>query len=62
LDKFSFCELDKPKIATSEPERSADKKTKINIAKAHIPRLGFEKSTITKGFNKNFRSEGISNS
>jgi hypothetical protein len=54
--------LDKPKIATSEPERSADKKTKINIAKAHIPRLGFEKSTITKGFNKNFRSEGISNS
>tara|TARA_B100000965_G_C19401847_1_gene673614 strand:- start:357 stop:569 length:213 start_codon:yes stop_codon:yes gene_type:complete len=62
LDKFSFCELDKPKIATSDPERRADKKTKINIAKAHIPRLEFEKSTIIKGFNKNLKANGISNS
>ena len=62
LDKFSFCEFDKPKIATSDPERRADKKTKINIAKAHIPRLGFEKSTIIKGFNKNLKAGGISNS
>ena len=62
LDKFSFCEFDKPKIATSEPERRADKKTKIIIAKAHIPRLGFEKSTIIKGFNKKLKAGGISNS
>jgi hypothetical protein len=62
LDKFSFCEFDKPKIATSDPERRADKKTKINIAKAHIPILGFEKSKTIKGVNKNLETGGIFNS
>jgi hypothetical protein len=62
LDKFSFWEFDKPKIATSDPERSADKKTKINTTKANTPRLGLEISIIIKGFSKEFKVVGNPNS